>query len=211
MNVEGRVEEQREHNRDGQVEQHPRHLVAREASDVVMDRVHRPQELAGELALANAPLPAERREDEVHVANERPDDVIRGDLSGRQPADRAAGVLGDRRPDDEVDDGLGDHAQQVHVRRGAVLELRRHLRAHRRQVEVDERAGTPFLRQRGGRGAHSAASCLKTSSMTSSIGGSSTLRSSTSCSASRRAVTRAVSALGTRSVTTSPSRWITSP
>ena len=53
-------------DRDRQVQDEPRDLLAGERREVVVDRVQRPQQLAGELALADPPLPAERREDDVH-------------------------------------------------------------------------------------------------------------------------------------------------
>src|SRR5437870_7468358 len=112
--------------------------------------------------------------------------------------------------DDEVDHRLGDHPEHVEVLRDAVLKLSRDRRAHRRQVEVEDRAHARRLRKLQ-LGAHSGLSCAKTSSITSSIGGSSIVRSATSYSLKVRAAMRGVSGLGTRNVTRSPSRLTTSP
>ncbi|GIU96130.1 MAG: hypothetical protein KatS3mg012_2587 [Gaiellaceae bacterium] len=137
--------------------------------------------------------------------------IVRGEY--REPLHRAALLLRGRRPDDEVDDRLGDHPEHVHVVGGAVLELLLHREAHRGEVEPDERADAPRLRKGGALvdDRHRGRSCAKTSSMTSSIGGSSMVRSRTDWSARSCAATRGVSAFGTRSVTQSPSTWMTSP
>ena len=72
------------------------------------------------MPLPDALFPPVRREDDVHVADERPDDVVRGELPRRDSLHRAAVRVRDRRPDDEIDHRLGDHPDQVHVlsRRG---------------------------------------------------------------------------------------------
>src|SRR5262249_57900773 len=169
------------------------------------------EQVAGEPSFADAPLPERRAEDNVHVADERPDDVVRRKLAARDPVDRAAVLVGDRRPHDEVDNGLGDHSEHVEVVRDAVLQLRRDRRAHRRHVEVVERAPAARLGQTDDVDAHSAAGWANTDSITSSIGGSSIVRSSTSWSGSSPPATADASASGTRSDTRSPSWWTTSP
>ena len=143
-----------------------------------MERVQRPQQLAGQFALADPPFPEGRAEDDVHVPDEGPDDVIRGELAGRDPVDRTAARTRDRRPDDQVDHGLGDHPEHVEVVRRPVLELDGDRRTRCREVELGKGADAILLLQ--GHGAHSADSLAKTSSITSSIGGSSTVRSCTS-------------------------------
>ena len=194
------LEDQRQADRDRQPERDDDELPAGEVGEVVVEDVHRPEQLAGEFALADPPLPERRAEDDVHVPDERPDDVVRRELADGDSVDRAAMLVRDRRPDDEVDHRLGDHPDHVEVLRDAVLQLRGDRRPHRRHVEVEERPPAALLGQARGVDAHRARDCAKTSSITSSIGGSSIVRSSTSCSASRRAATRDVSAFGTRSV-----------
>src|SRR4051794_1453244 len=190
-----RMEDPCEADRDRREHDEPRDLVSREPRHVVMHRVDRAEQLRGELALADPPLPAERREDDVERADERPDDVVRGDLSRCRSVDRAAVLVRDRLPHDEIDHRLGDHPDRVHVRRGAVLELRLDLRPHPRDVEVEIGPERRLLN------AHDAKTC----SITSSIGGSSTVRSCTSFSASRRAVAADVSLRGTCIRSVSPS------
>ena len=108
-------------------------LPAGEEGDVVVQRQHRPQQVLVELALADPLLPEGRSEDDVHVPDERPDDVVRGEVPGREPLHRAALLVRDRRPDDEVDDGLRDHPEHPEVVGRAVLELLLHGEAHRGQ------------------------------------------------------------------------------
>ena len=180
--VERRMEREREADRDRQVHEHPEELLAAEEAEVVVDRVQRAQEHRRHLALADPLLPAVRREHDVHRPDERPDDVVRRERVRREAVDAAAVRARDRRPDDEVDRRLGDHPERVHVGRGAVLELRLELNARHRRVEVEHRAKPRLLPPRRER-AH-VASVAKTCSITSSIGGSSTVRSATSCSAS---------------------------
>ena len=121
-----------------------------------MDRVDRAQQEARELALADPELPAERREHHVHVPDERPDDVVGGELARRDPRDRPALLVRDRRPHDEVDDRLGDHPDHVEVVGDPVLELLRDRDPHRGRVEIDPGArgrGEVDRRvDRGGRG-----------------------------------------------------------
>src|SRR5204862_782439 len=88
---------------------------AGEVGEVVVEDVHRLQQVAREASFADAVLPERRAEDDVHVPDERPDDVVRGELAGRDPVYGSALVLCDRRPHDEVDDRLGDHAEHVEV------------------------------------------------------------------------------------------------
>ena len=64
------------------------HLPAGEETEVVVDRVDRAHELRRQPPFADALLPAERGEDDVHVPHQRPDDVVRRERAGRVAADR---------------------------------------------------------------------------------------------------------------------------
>src|SRR4029079_9824091 len=207
--VEIRVGDGGEADRDRDPQRNDDELPAGEERKVVVKDVQRPKQVAGETAFADAELPERCAEDDVHVPDEGPDDVVRRELAGGDPVHGAAVLPGDRRPDDEIDHRRGDHPEHVEVLGDAVLKLRDDRGSHHRPVEVDERAESSLLRKRCVHGAHCV--CAKTSSITSSIGGSSIVRSSTSWSDSRRPATREVSSLGTLSVARSPSRWITSP
>ena len=66
-------------------------LPAGEVAEVPVDRVDGPEQHAPRSSPSRiALLPAVRREHDVHVPDERPDDVVRGELAGREPVDRAA-------------------------------------------------------------------------------------------------------------------------
>ena len=146
--------------------------------------------------------PTRTAEDEIHVADERPDDVVRGELarsSARRPCRRSPRRSSSRR--------RGRSRARRPCRAGTCTPQRGTGTATRPTSASSSgrsRRTSACARLRKGAGdrAHAPASCAKTSSITSSIGGSSTLRSRTSCSASSLAVTRAVSAFGTRRVTT---------
>ena len=136
--VERRVEDEPEHGRDRQPEDDHDDLPAGEAADVVVQRMaSAAASCRRQLPLADPPLPPVGREDDVHVPDERPDDVVRGELAGRDAADRAALLVGDRRPHDEVDHRLGDHPDHVDVVGDAVLELLGDHRPAAREVEGD--------------------------------------------------------------------------
>src|SRR5262245_56602809 len=213
VRAQRRIEEERERDREGNPQHDHDDLPAGEVGDVVVERKNGPQQVAVQLALADAVLPERRAEDDVHVPDEGPDDLVGREVARAQAVHRAALLIRDRRPDDEVDHRLGDHAEHVEVVRGPVLELLRDGRPRGRHIEVDHRPETSRLllgsdlRYDG----HSGRSWAKTSSITSSMGGSSTFRSSTCSSVSNRAVTLEVSAFGTRSVIQSPSVWMISP
>ena len=145
--MEVRLEHERQADRDRHPQAHDHELPAGEVGEVEVKDVHRPEELPGELALANAPLPERRSEDDVHVANERPDDVVRRELPGGDSVDRPAVLVRDRRPHHQLDHRLGDHPQHVEVVRDAVLQLFRDSRPHGRYVEVEQRAPAAFLPQ----------------------------------------------------------------
>ena len=204
-----------EHRREPDGDRDPQadddELPAREVREVVMEDVHRLDQVPGQAALADPVLPERRAEDDVHVADERPDDVVGRELARGDAVHGAALLTCDRRPDDEVHDRLGDHAEHVEVVRDAVLQLPDDRRPHRRHVEVEQRAPAARLGQSRGVDAHAEAGRANTDSITSSIGGSSIVRSSTSWSARSRAATREVSSFGTRRETRSPSWWTTSP
>ena len=129
------LEDQRQERRDRQPQDDHDDLPAGEEGEVRVDRVDRvggasPTARRSRIAL----LPAARREDDVHVPDERPDDVVGGELARREAADLAALLARDRRPDDEVDHRLRDHPDHVEVVRDAVLDLARDRDPHLRQV-----------------------------------------------------------------------------
>ena len=96
----------------------------------------------GQLALADPPLPAVRREHDVHVPDQRPDDVVGGELAGRDPlptgrpaARRSSSRRRGRRPARRPSRSCRSTSP-----RGTGTRL--DLRAAAREVEVDQRAGT---------------------------------------------------------------------
>ena len=115
------------------------------------------------------------------------DDIVGGEIAHAEAADAAALGLRHHDPHRQVDHRLHHPADQPDHHRRPVLEL--FGQGGLAQGPVD-------IRQ-----ALHATSWAKTCSITASIGGSSTVRSSTGRSLSKRPVTRAVSALGTRSLT----------
>src|SRR5262249_20080693 len=154
-------------------------------------------------------------------AYERPNDVVRGDAALVVAIDDATLGGGDGAPDRQQDYRLEQESQQPDHVAQAVLHLPLHRDAGvstgdvREGSQARDRRDVRFRRRglsaRSGtrrRHAHCAASTASaawnTISMTSSMGGSSTVRSCTSYSASSSAVTRAVSDFGTRTRTAPP-------
>ena len=115
-------EDQGQHAGDRQPQHDHDDLPTGERSDVVVDRVERARQVARQLALADPLLPTERREHDVHVADQRPHDVVGGERGRRVAADRSPLLTGDRRPDHEVHHGFGDHPDHVEVVADPVLE-----------------------------------------------------------------------------------------
>ena len=66
----------------GQPQDDDHHLPAGEVGHVAVDGMDGAQQLAGELPALDAPLPAVGREDDVHVADQRPDDIVGGKFAG---------------------------------------------------------------------------------------------------------------------------------
>src|SRR5437773_2489004 len=105
-----------------------------------MDREERVEQHRRQLALADPLLPAVWRENDVHLADQRPNDVVRRELAGREATDLTALLAGDRRPDDEVDDRLRDHPDHVEVVRDAVLDVVENRDPEHRRVQIDPAA-----------------------------------------------------------------------
>src|SRR5712692_88073 len=145
--------------------------------------MQRAKQLSGDLAFPDPPFPAVRREHDVHVPDQRPHDVVGGEVARGQAVHGATMLPGDGRPNNEVDHRLGDHPDHVEVLRYPVLELLGDGEANGRQVEGNQRTrAADFGGSRGGSslvGAHSTGPWANTRSMTSSIGGSSMVRSIT--------------------------------
>ena len=207
------MERQRQHHGDGQPQQDHRRTSSRRSTQVVVHGMHRAEQLAGELALADPLLPAVRGEDDVHVPDQRPDDVVGGEVTRREAGDRAAllRARSSTRPPGRSPARRSCRSCRGSSPPGTGTAGRRPRIV--RQVQVDASTGPARPRRR-----HAAARCIrhgvaprpgllaKTCSITSSIGGSSMVRSVTACSASSRAATAARRPCGTRSVTRSPSR-----
>ena len=187
-----------------------------------MDRVHRPQQHPGQLALLDPVLPRVRREHDVHVPDQRPDDVVRRELPGRDAADGPA--VGVRRPTTRPPGRRPARRPSRACRRswpsGTGTGSARRPSSPRVEPEavpmVTGRAAHSAPRAVSGRtspqpcdahspGAHRRAPAAKTCSITSSTGGSSMVRSVTPCSDSSRPATAAERSLSTRSVIRSPS------
>ena len=146
---------------------------------------------------AHAPAHLEHVPVEGQVVDQHEDDVI-GSQSGLvELAHLPAPRVSHRQPHDEKDDRLQDKTDEPDDEGGAVLQ---HL-------------GSPCAKQHGVnvRESPHAVSWANTCSITSSMGGSSTVRSTTGRSVRMRPVTAAVSPFGTSSVTRAPSLSTTSP
>src|SRR5687767_3377178 len=147
------------------------------------------------------------------VIDEHRGDEIRGEVSRVEAPHHAALRPRYRAPDYEVDSRLEDHANEPDHKRDAVLHLHRERELEPGLVRLEQ---CPHTRT-GSRSVPSAgapagwALPVKTCSITSSIGGSSTVRSAIGTLASRRSVTRAVSLFSTRSVIRPSSALTTSP
>src|SRR5690606_36682810 len=123
--------------------------------------------------------------------------VIRGEVPRAVAADRLAARFRHLAPVQEKDHGLEDQPEQPFHARSAVLDVLEQAASKERRVELEVALH--------GRAA------LKTLSITSSIGGSSTVRSATSSSLKSALVTRGASSFVTRSAIRPPSRLTTSP
>src|SRR5207245_9971389 len=153
----------------------------------------------GKIPVRETPLPAVRGEHDVDIAYQRPDNVIGSKTSRCITTNGSPLSTCNRRPYHQVNDWFGDHADHIKVLSNTILEPTQDRRLHCLQVKVEHVFHVITC------------SCVKTCSITSSMGGSSIVRSVMEHSLSRRDVMRAASVLGTRSLIISASRSITAP
>src|SRR5829696_8247896 len=184
-----------------------------------MDWMDRSHEKRRECSLPDPVLHLPHDPGERRLRDDQRHQVVGTKVGGGEPVDGSSLRLRDSRPDGEVDDRLQDEPDQPDHEGAAVLELLGDRRLELGAVKDEEIDHTG---RGSGSGASSGSRCgatsttgssplLKTVSMTSSMGGSLTDRSTTGNSASRRAVTAAASTFGTRRVARKPSTATTSP
>src|SRR5258706_2458198 len=160
--------------------------------------MHGAQEQKRELTLLHPVLELPHVPAGGDLIDGREHEIVGGEIARPVAPEHAALRVRSGGPDREIDQRLDHHADQPDGARRAVLHLDRERDADVGSVEIAQEA-------------HGGDSVANTRSITSSIGGSSTTRSTTGRSASSRAVTLGVSALGTRSTARSPARETTSP
>src|SRR5690606_12330317 len=180
------AEKEREQNGRRDDDEHGHELVGKVFGDVAVDRVYRLQQQGREQPFAHAVIVLPHMPVERQVIHDHHRNVVGGEPGDRVAADRTSLCPGYRRPDDKEDDRLQHRTQQPYDGCHPVLHLHRQTRAVEGLVDGAHRYESGWV---------------KTVSITSSMGGSWMVRSSTSMSARSCPVTRAALALGTRSVT----------
>src|SRR5688572_16429806 len=170
--------------------------------DRVVQRMKGTQELRRETTLPDLEFELERVPGNAEVVHERQRDVVRGEVAGGVAADAASLSRGDRRPRREEDDRPDDREQHPEQRLDAVLRRSLDLRDEQLAIDPDHAVASASGR-----------SSENTLSMTSSIGGSSTLMSASwsPSSRTRRAVRSPACARGTWIVATLSLLDTTSP
>src|SRR5688500_5181090 len=101
-----------------------------------MDRVHGTHQFHREVPLADSPLPAIRCENDIHVTDQRPDDVICCKLTWGISTGSPSLLIRNRGPDHKIDDRLCNHANHIKVICNAILKLLKDGDLHGGKVKV---------------------------------------------------------------------------